>query len=152
VSRQAKPFRVFLSYDISGRELSIVWRLQTLASVSGLHIDVPSRAQRNDRALIHRLISDSDIVISFLTLQPSILTKKEWEIAHQLGRRTIAITNKSGQPAHRPSRIAWLILNKRQPWVTEKQVADLLIREKSNKQMKSSVGAIVGVLLIYSTK
>src|SRR2546423_13822467 len=45
----------------------VVWRLQTLAAASGLHLDVPNPIQRSDWAAITQMIGAADSVIAFLT-------------------------------------------------------------------------------------
>lgn len=60
-------YRVFLSYNTAPDDMVIVWRLQTLAAASGLHVDVPNPMQRSDWAIVRRMIDDADSVIAFLT-------------------------------------------------------------------------------------
>ena len=59
-------YRVFLSYNTPD-EMAVIWRLQTLAAASGLHLDVPNATQRDDWPTISRMIDSADSVIAFLT-------------------------------------------------------------------------------------
>ena len=60
-------YRVFLSYNTTPDEMVVVWRLQTLAAASGLHLDVPNPVQRSDWATVTQMINAADSVIAFLT-------------------------------------------------------------------------------------
>src|SRR5258706_396853 len=52
-------YRVFLSYNTPD-EMTVVWRLQTLAAASGLHLDVPNALQRSDWATVAKMIDEAD--------------------------------------------------------------------------------------------
>lgn len=60
-------YRVFISHNTTSGNMVIVWRLQTLAVASGLHVDVPNPIQRGDWAAVAKMIPDADAVISIIT-------------------------------------------------------------------------------------
>jgi len=56
----------------------VVWRLQTLAAASGLHLDVPNQMQRSsDWSSAARRIDDADVVLAFVTNRVTQQVKRE---------------------------------------------------------------------------
>src|SRR5918911_3282427 len=84
-------YRVFLSYNTAPDEMVVVWRLQTLAAASGLHVDVPNPIQRADWPTIMRMIADADSIIAFLTKKASRQVKNEISYAMSRGKPIIPI-------------------------------------------------------------
>src|SRR3954469_15279938 len=83
-------YRVFLSYNTPD-EMVVIWRLQTLASASGIHLDVPSSVQRSDWTTVTRMIDAADSVIAFLTSRETVQVKQELSYALTKGKPVIPI-------------------------------------------------------------
>ena len=72
-------YRIYLVHNTSTSEMVTVWRLQTLASASGLHLDVPNQSQRQNSLLISQMIDEADAVIVLVTktaLESSFVTSE----------------------------------------------------------------------------
>ncbi len=86
-------YRVFLSYNTTPDEMVVVWRLQTLAAASGLHLDVPNPIQRSDWAAVTQMIGAADSVIAFLTKHilkaPQVITEINYALS--LGKPVVPI-------------------------------------------------------------
>lgn len=83
-------YRVFLSYNAPD-EMTVVWRLQTLAAASGLHLDVLNARQRSDLAKVTKTIDEADSVIAFLTQEPTAQVKRELSYALKKNKPVIPI-------------------------------------------------------------
>ena len=114
-------YRVFLSYNTSPDEMVVVWRLQTLAAASGLHMDVPNPVQRSDWTIVARMINEADSVIAFLTRSATAQVKRELEYALTHQKPIIPIvekgtSTKSINPLLRRSDIPVFELDPNMPW------------------------------------
>jgi hypothetical protein len=95
-------YRVFLSYNTSDDEMVVVWRLQTLAAASGLHLDVPNPIQRSDWPTISQMIDASDAVIVFLTKRATAQVREELAYSLSRAKRVIPIVdNRRHRAPHR---------------------------------------------------
>src|SRR5881227_1214483 len=83
-------YRVFLSYNTPD-EMTVVWRLQTLAAASGLRLDVLNDRQRSDPAKVTKTIDDADSVIAFLTREPTPQVNRELSYALKRNKPVIPI-------------------------------------------------------------
>ena len=149
-------YRVFLSYNTPD-EMAVVWRLQTLAAASGLHLDVPNGLQRSDWATVTQMIDNADSVIAFLTSRATPQVKKELTYALEKKRPVIPIVERgtSTQPIEallRHSGVPVFELDPHKPWQMENQLAKFLEKQKFDKETKNTIvalaGAFVGLLLL----
>lgn len=144
-------YRVFLSYNTSD-DMTVVWRLQTLAAASGLHLDVPNPHQRSDASTITTMIDNADSVIVFLSQEPTTQVKKE--LSHALKRKkpvipivergTItlpinALLENSGVPVFE--------MDPRSPWIMETELAKYLEKQKYGKDTKNAILALAGTFV-----
>lgn len=150
-------YRVFLSYNTSPDEMVIVWRLQTLAAASGLHVDVPNPIQRSDWAIVTRMIDEADSVIAFLTRRATTQVKNELRYALSRGKRIIPIVEqgasiKAVRALLQPSRVPVFEFDPHSPWKMEAELAEFLRRERVDKDAREAVlalaGTLVGLLLL----
>src|SRR6266480_6444141 len=86
-------YRVFLSYNTPD-EMTAVWRLQTLAAASGLHLDVPNAMQRLDWNTVAHMIDSADSVIAFLTQKATPQVRKELSYALNCNKPVIPIVER----------------------------------------------------------
>lgn len=149
-------YRVFLSYNTQD-EMTVVWRLQTLAAASGLHLDVPSPAQRANSNAIRKMIDDADSVIVFLTAKPTTQVNEELAYALKQKRPVIPIvergtTSTSIETLLQHSGVPVFELDARYPWQMERQLANHLAKKKVDKDARNAIlalaGAFIGLFLL----
>jgi hypothetical protein len=146
-------YRVFLSYSTTAEQMVVVWRLQTLAAASGLHLDVPSKSQRLDWPTVRKMIDDCDAVIVLLTKRAanSRFVRGEVEYAVELGKRVIPIleTGVVAGPLkallHQRGMQAF-DLDPRAPWKMEADLSEHLQREVREKSARNAILALAGTL------
>jgi hypothetical protein len=145
-------YRVFLSYNTSPDEMVVVWRLQTLAAASGLHMDVPNPVQRSDWTTVARMINDADSVIAFLTKRATAQVKKELEYALINQKPIIPIVEKgtstiSINPLLQRSDIPVFELDPIKPWKMENDLAVFLQKKKFAKDAQGALLALAGTFI-----
>jgi len=153
-------YRVFLSYNTAPDEMVVVWRLQTLAAASGLHVEVPSPAQRSDWPTIAQMISEADSVIAFLTRQASPQVRKELHYTLTLGKLVVPIVERGVSikaiknlfQQHGKSSMPIFELDPNRPGEMEKEIAEFLRKEKTDKETRNAIlalaGTVVGLFLL----
>lgn len=143
-------YRVFLSYNTTPDEMVIVWRLQTLAAASGLHLDVPNPLQRSDWATVRQMIGAADSLIAFLTKQvikaPQVI--KETNYALSLKKPLIPIVE-AGASLELIKSIsqhsgAYFVLDPSRPGEMERQLAEYLQKQKYDKDTQNALLALAG--------
>ena len=147
-------YRVFLSYNTAADEMVIVWRLQTLAAASGLHLDVPNKEQRTDRVIIEKMIGNADSVIALLTKSAARSKRVEEEIRYaiSLNKPIIPIIEKgvaagpiktllgkAGTPVFE--------LDPRSPWNMETALSTYLQKEMRDKNARNAIFALAGTFI-----
>ncbi len=150
-------YRVFLSYNTSPEEMVVVWRLQTLAAASGLHLDVPNHDQRLDSVTVREMIERSDCVLALLTKRATKQVQNEIQTALDLGKKVIPIV----EPGYLTPPVKALleksgnkifVLHPARPWEMEQQLSTFLRTEKFNKNASTAIlalaGTVVGLLLL----
>lgn len=145
-------YRVFLSYNTSKDEMVVVWRLQTLAAASGLHLDVPNPIQRADWPTVSRMIDDSDAVIVFLTKRATAQVKRELDYSLTSNKRVIPIVEHGVQlgpisPLLRQSGVPVFELRPDQSWNLERDIATYLQRERVGKNLRGALLALAGTFV-----
>lgn len=144
-------YRVFLSYNTSRDEMVVVWRLQTLAAASGLHLEVLNPEQRSDWGTVAKRIDEADSVIAFLTKQAT--KQVENELRYALSRRKPVIPivergvstklisdllEKSGTPV--------FFLDADNPGIMESMLADYLRKQKLDQEKRNAILALAGTI------
>jgi TIR domain len=144
-------YRVFLSYNTPD-EMTVVWRLQTLAAASGLHVDVPSAIQRRDWATVAKMIDNADSVIVFLTQKATPQVERELTYALNKKRPVIpiverGITTTPIKSLLQHSKVPVFELDPRNPWQMENQVATYLQKQRYDKDTKNAILALAGTFI-----
>lgn len=142
-------YRVFLSYNTSRDEMVVVWRLQTLAAASGLHLDAPNPAQRSDWAMVKEMIDASSTVIAFITKSATAQVNKELSYALDCGKRIIPIVERGVSIKALGSLLQESVfwLDPHRPWKIEEELTQFLQQEKVSKETKESILAIAGTAI-----
>lgn len=144
-------YRVFLSYNTSRDEMVVVWRLQTLAAASGLHLEVLNPEQRADWSTVTKTIDGADSVIAFLTKQATKQVENELRYALTRGKAVIPIVERgvstklisvlleqSGTPV--------FILDADNPGTMENMLADYLRKKKLDQEKRNTILALAGTI------
>jgi TIR domain len=147
-------YRVFLSYNTATDEMVVVWRLQTLAAASGLHVEVPNPIQRKDWLTVARMINDADAVIAFLTRSATPQVKKEIQHALSLGKRVIPIVERGVSIAaiktlfrrHGKQSFQIFELDPDNPGKMESELAEFLREERIDKDTRNAILALAGTV------
>jgi hypothetical protein len=147
-------YRVFLSYNTTSDEMVIVWRLQTLASASGLKLIVPNPSQRSDWITVRQMIDDSDSVIALLTKRATKSKQVNQEIEYAIAakRRIIPIIERGvTAPAIKSSLnqagIRLFELNPSRPWEMESSLFEFLQQEVKDKETRQAIQALAGTFV-----
>jgi hypothetical protein len=144
-------YRVFLIYNTSVDEMVIVWRLQTLAAASGLHLDVPASVQRSNSLLISQMIDEADAVIVLLT--KSALKSKflisEINLAISKKKTIIPIFVKGVTSPSITSLFSQygspiFVFDPQKPWEMESALSKYLAEKVSDKNNRNALLAIAG--------
>lgn len=144
-------YRVFLSYN-SPDEMVVVWRLQTLAAASGIHLDVPNTIQRSNWPAVKQMIDDADSVIAFLTQRETAQVKDELTYALSKNKPVIPIVEQ-GTPARSiqalltKSHIPLFRLDPGRPGEMETRLAEFLKKQQYDKDTSNAILAIAGTFV-----
>jgi len=144
-------YRVFLSYN-SPDEMAVVWRLQTLAAASGLHLDVPNVMQRSDWPTIAQMIDSADAVIVFLTDKATQQVRKELSYALTKNIPVIPIVERGAvtapvQTILRNKDVPVFTMEPGNPWGIENDLADYLRKKKYDKDTRNAILALAGTFI-----
>lgn len=144
-------YRVFLSYNTTRDEMVVVWRLQTLAAASGLHLEVLNSEQRSDWTVVAQKIDEADSVIAFLTKQASKQIEQELRYALSRGKPVIPIVERGVSTKLinvllQQSRIPVFELDPDKPGMMETELAEHLRTKKLDKEKRSAILALAGTI------
>jgi len=144
-------YRVFLIYHTSADEMVIVWRLQTLAAASGLHLDVPNKAQRSNSQMTAQMIDQADSVIVLLTKKAaeSELVESEINFAISRNKTIIPIFVKGVAPKSisllvKQSGSEVFIFDPQKPWEMESTLSAYLKKKVQDKDTRNAILALAG--------
>lgn len=149
-------YRVFLIHNTSPEEMVLVWRLQTLAAASGLHLDVPNLNQRQNSILIDQMIEHADSVIVLVTRAAldSVHLVGEIQMAQSKGRTIIPIFEK-GVPTESMNELKGstvFFFDPQEPWEMESKLSQFLTKQATDKETRNSILALAatfaGVFLL----
>lgn len=144
-------YRVFLSYNTPA-EMAVIWRLQTLAAASGLHLDVPMPAQRFDWPTIGKMIDSADAVIVFLTDKATTHVKEELSYALTKNIPVIPIVEKGVvtppvKAILQSKDVPVFTLEPASPWRLENNLAEYLKKMKYDKDTRNAILALAGTFI-----
>jgi len=143
-------YRIYLVHNTSANEMVIVWRLQTLAAASGLHLDVPNKTQRQNPVLISQMITEADAVIVLITQSAleSEFVAQEIQIATSMNRTIIPILVKGVAPISIQNLIGQnspvFIFDPQKPWEMEAALSNFLLKKVGDKNTRNAILAIAG--------
>lgn len=144
-------YRIFLIHNTSPSEMVIVWRLQTLAAASGLHIDVPNQTQRQNSSLTSQLIDSSDAVIVLLTHSSlnssSVVSELNYAISKKqtiipifmkgvVSEPIRSLASQYGSPV--------FVLDPSKPWEMESKLSQYLLKKVGDKNTRNALLALAG--------
>ena len=144
-------YRVFLSYNTSRDEMVVVWRLQTLAAASGLHLEVLNHQQRSDWDTVTEKIDEADSVIAFLTKQATRQVENELRYALSRGKPVIPVVERGVSTRLisvllKQSGIRVFELDPDNPGRMETMLADYLREQKLSRKTRNAILALVGTI------
>jgi hypothetical protein len=144
-------YRVFLSYNTPD-EMAVIWRLQTLAAASGLHLDVPNATQRLDWHAVTRMIDSADSVIVFLTEKATPQVRNELTYALTKNVPVIPIVEQGAvtspvQTILRNKDVPVFTLKPANPWEMENTLAAYLKKKKYDKDTRNAILAVAGTFI-----
>ena len=144
-------YRVFLSYNTPD-EMAVVWRLQTLAAASGLHLDVPNEMQRSDWPTIAQMIDSADSVIVFLTDKATQQVRRELSYALTKNIPVIPIVERGAvtapvQTILSNKDVPVFTMERGNPWRIENDLADYLRKKKYDKDTRNAILALAGTFI-----
>lgn len=161
----AMAFKVFLSYSTDPDKQVIVWRLQTLATASGIHVYVPQRhfprvnTKLSDE--VKRAIDESNCVLALITTSTTGEVENELNYAWERNRLVIPIVESAvrlnPELLAKFPRGVFSFSRLQVPGKIENDVVTFLKNEKLSKENQNLVGALVAVglgllLLVALTK
>lgn len=161
----AMAFKVFLSYSTDPDEQVIVWRLQTLATASGIHVYVPQRHFPRVKPMpsdeVKSAIDESNCVLALITTNTS--AEVENELSYALASHKLVIPIVENTVRLNPELLAkfprgvFSFSRHQVPGRIENDVVMFLKQEKLSKENQNLVGALVAVglgllLLVALTK
>jgi hypothetical protein len=155
-------FRVFLSYSLDVSEITLAWRLQTLAAAHGIDMYVPHREGTEaapGTTLIYNAIDRADCVLAILTTAANSQVQQELKYALKHKKLVIPIVSADlvGQQRflNQFSRVFTF-----SPWgnpgEVETNIVEFLKEQRLTKEKQRAIGALaalgLGLLLLVSLK
>ena len=141
-------YRIYLVHNTSANEMVIVWRLQTLAAASGLHLDVPNESQRQNPLLISQMIDEADAVIVLITKSAleSLFVTSEINFAKAKGKTIIPIFVKGIAPKsiQALSGNDSFVFDPQKPWEMESKLSASLTQKVADKNARNAILAVAG--------
>lgn len=139
----------FISYNATEEERVFVYRLQTLATSSGIKVMLPHRVGKGPGRETRARIAACDLMIAFLTARQTTHVRDELKLAVALKKPVLAIQRKGSARPAVPS-IHWIEYDeKRGIAATESQILEVLRDKLSKKQaQQGAVVAVLGIALL----
>jgi hypothetical protein len=144
-------YRAFISYNTSPEEQVVIYRLQTLASVSGITVLLPQRNGKMITGETKYRIDIADSVIALLTSNLTTPVREELAYAQEKGKLIIPIYEKGAKLSSWKSKFDWIEYDPQRdtPGDIEKRVFNLLRGKKKTKEnQQAALLALLGVGLL----
>ena len=140
-------YTCFISYNTRPEERVVVYRLQTLASASGITVLLPLREGHGLTAETKRRIRDADSVIAFLTSNVTAAVREELAYAQAQNKLIVPIADHGAKVSHLGD-AHWIKYDPRTdtPGTVEKQGLEFLEGKKQSKDNQQA--ALLAVLAI----
>ena len=143
-------FRVFLSYSLDPAEMTLAWRLQTLAAAHGIEMYVPQHvaATSSPEALtVNQAIDRADCVLAIITTAASETVQNE--LRYALDRRKLAIPIVRTDLASHPLLAQFPRIFTFSPWdnpgTVESEIVEFLKAQQLTKEKQQTIGALAAL-------
>lgn len=144
------PYTCFISHNTHPGERVVVYRLQTLASASGISVLLPNREGRGLSEETKHRIGVADSVLAFLTANLTAAVREELAYAQGLGKLIIPVVER-GVKVTGLSDLEWIEFDplRHTSGSIEGKVLDFLKARKAQKEnQQAALLALLGVGLI----
>ncbi|MFI5251448.1 MAG: TIR domain-containing protein [Bacteroidota bacterium] len=148
----------FISYNTTQDEQVVVYRLQAIASTSGITILLPQRNGTHLTPETKHRIDSADSVIAFLTSRLTPHVREELAYAEEKKKLIIPIYEKGTKLSSLKDKYEWIEFDpyRDNPGIIEQEVLELLKRKRKSKENRDAlilVGIALGLfVLIASSK
>jgi len=144
-------YTAFISYNTSPEEQVFVYRLQTLASASGINVLLPQRDGSVLSNETKQRINLADSVIVFLTSGLSPQVREELAYAQGRDKLIIPIYERGARISPLKEKFDWIEYDPRKdtPGAVEQKVLKLLKEKKKTKEnLSAALLAVLGIGLL----
>jgi len=144
-------YTAFISYNTSPEEQVFVYRLQTLASASGINVLLPQRDGSVLSDETRQRINLADSVIVFLTSSLTPQVREELAYAQGRDKLIIPIYEKGAKISPLREKFDWIEYDRRKdtPGAVEQKVLKLLKEKKKTKEgLSAALLAVLGIGLL----
>ena len=152
-------FRVFLSYSLDPTEMTLAWRLQTLAAAHGIEMYVPQHLVGTAAAgtvTVQQAIDRADCVLAIITTAANQMVQNE--LAYALEHRKLVIPIVRTDLASHPLLARFPRVFTFSPWenpgAVETQIVDFLKEQQLTKDKQQTIGALaalgLGLLVLFA--
>lgn len=152
-------FRVFLSYSLDPAELTLAWRLQTLAAAHGIEMYVPNYGTTESQpgaVPIQNAIDRCDCVLAILNAAagPNVQSELAYALEKRklvipIVRRDLAGNSLLAQFAH-----VFTFSPLDNPGKVESEIVEFLKQQQLTKEKQQAIGALaavgLGLLVLFS--
>ena len=152
-------FRVFLSYSLDPAEVTLAWRLQTLAAAHGIEMYVPQHGtgvSPPGTVPVQQAIDRADCVLAIITAAASSMVQHE--LRYALEQRKLVIPIVRTDLADNPLLARFPRIFTFSPWenpgAVETQIVEFLRDQQMTKENQRTIGALatlgLGLLVLFS--
>jgi hypothetical protein len=151
-------FRVFLSYSLDPAEITLAWRLQTLAAAHGIEMYVPQHgaATSSLEIAVNQAIDRADCVLAIITTAASQMV--QGELRYALERRKLVIpivrTDLAGHPLLAQFPRIFTFSPWDNPGTVESEIVEFLKAQQLTKEKQQTIGALaalgLGLIVLFS--
>jgi nucleoside 2-deoxyribosyltransferase len=152
-------FRVFLSHSLDPAEMSLAWRLQTLAAAHGIEMYVPQHGAEKvapSAATVEQAIDRADCVLAIINTAANQMVRNE--LGYALERRKLVIPIVRTDLADPAFVAQFQRVFTFSPWdnpgAVETQIVEFLKDKQLTKDKQQTIGALaalgLGLLVLFS--
>jgi hypothetical protein len=151
-------FRVFLSYSLDDAEMTLAWRLQTLAAAHGIEMYVPQHGTPSPSGAVsvQNAIDKADCVLAILTATAGPSVQSELKYALEKRKLIIPIVRYDlvGHPLLAQFPRVFIFTPWDNPGTVETEIVEYLKQQQLTKEGQQALGALaalgLGLLLLVS--
>lgn len=142
-------FRVYLSYSLDPREMTLAWRLQTLAAAHGIEMYVPNYGGTNlpGTVPIETAIDRADCVLAILTAATTVNVQNELSYALRKQKLVVPIVRHdlASDPSLKGFHQVFVFSPWEDPGETETRIVEFLKKQRLTKEGLQTVGALAAL-------